>query len=155
MRALTCARGDLPFADVFRQRRKNLRQVRVGTNQRWPFERAREVAIAAMRGAAFCQIDTKVRARRDRLQLPLRFRSHHHSERRLRRNVGGPRIFRQLQIQPIRGKLDHLDPGRGRALCHRKPMLPAARAARDEQLLRTPYARFVCELRAQNAYCIT
>src|SRR5205085_1173813 len=77
VRAPDRARRDLALPQVSRQLADDLRQIRVGPDDRRTFEGPCEITIAAVRRTAFREVEAKIGARRDRLQLALGRRRNH------------------------------------------------------------------------------
>ncbi len=103
-----------------------------------PFQRSRQIAIAAMRRASLGQVDPPVGAGRDRLQPPLRGRRNHHRERRLRRRKGASRIVGQPQCEAIAGKRHDFDTLRFSTRDDPSAVREAQRRTRHQQPTRAP-----------------
>jgi hypothetical protein len=117
---------------------EDLGQVRIDARDRRPLERSGEVAIAAMRGTAFGEVDPPVGAGGDRLELAFRRRRDDQRQRGLGLSIGAARIVGEVELEAVARQRGDRHAQRGRARDNLGTVLPGQRGRRREQSLRLP-----------------
>ncbi len=144
LRPRPALRGHAALAEPGRELPEDLVDIRVGAGDRRACERARKVAVLAMRRAALGQVEAPIGRGRDRLEAALRRARDRDRERRLGARVGLARVAvaegREAD-EPIARQLHDLGAQGGRALGHCPPMREAPRGPGQDDVPGRPELR--------------
>ncbi len=113
---------DAAAPDIVGQSAEDLVDIGIDARDRRPRERAGEVAILAMRRAAFGEVEAPIGRGRDRLEPSLGGRSHDHGQGRFRQTVIGRAALAGREAdEPVVGELDDLGPERRGSVAMARP----------------------------------
>ena len=134
------AGGDRTLSLVDGDLGEHVLQVGERARDRRAGQRPRQVAVLTVGGTAAGDVQTPIRAWRDRLQTPLRRRGDDDRKGRLGAAIGVARVGAPQSGEPVAGQLDHLEAERPAARHDLPAVREIPRGGGDEDLTGKPAA---------------